>query len=101
MISMLLKLNEQILEKAEKRKAKKQLRIELALDFLNSQPNVGRQNLFACFECDLADFVAKKTNEALFFQLFINPLNIHAVLKFDQLKNGCSACIQGNFIVHI
>ena len=46
-ISTLLQLNGQTLEKAEKRKAKKQLRIEPALDFLNSHLDIRRQNLFA------------------------------------------------------
>lgn len=46
-ISTLLQLNDQTLEKAEKRNTKKQLRVEPALDFLNSQLDIGRQNLFA------------------------------------------------------
>ena len=87
--------------RAENQNTKNHLRIEPALDFLDTGSDTVRQNLFTWCERDLADFVAEKTNEALIFQLSINPLNIHTVLKFDQLKNGSGACIQGNFIVHI
>ncbi|WP_206749779.1 hypothetical protein, partial [Synechococcus sp. UW179A] len=65
---------------------KKTSRLKQFFGGLNTRFHTWRQNLFACFEGDLADFVAEKTNEALIFQFFINPLNIHALLESDQFK---------------